>query len=69
MTPSELRVARLAAERHTNGSIAASLFINLKTGESHLTRAYKKLGIKDRADLTTALAAHPVDILEVPRAG
>lgn len=69
LTPSELRVARLAAERHTNGSIAASLFINLKTVESHLTRAYKKLGIKDRADLTTALAAHPVDILEVPRAG
>jgi DNA-binding CsgD family transcriptional regulator len=55
LTPAELRVVRLAAEGSTNVSIATSLFINLKTVESHLTRAYKKLGIADRAELKAAL--------------
>jgi DNA-binding CsgD family transcriptional regulator len=55
LTPAELRVVRLAAEGHTNGAIAELLFINMKTVESHLTRAYRKLGIADRADLGDAL--------------
>jgi DNA-binding CsgD family transcriptional regulator len=55
LTPAELRVVRLATDGQTNGSIATSLFINLKTVESHLTRAYKKLGIGDRAELKAAL--------------
>ncbi len=46
---------KLAADGHTNGSIATALFVNLKTVESHLTRAYKKLGITDRAELKAAL--------------
>jgi DNA-binding CsgD family transcriptional regulator len=67
LTPAELRVVRLAADGHTNGSIAAELFVNLKTVESHLTRAYKKLGVTDRAELKTALAAD--DAIEVDEAG
>ncbi len=55
LTPAELRVVKLAADGCTNVSIATSLFINLKTVESHLTRAYKKLGIGDRAELKAAL--------------
>lgn len=55
MTTAEIRVVRLAAAGETNASIAASLFVNLKTVESHLTRAYKKLGITDRAELTHAI--------------
>ena len=54
--PAELRVVTLAAEGQTNAVIAESLFINLKTVESHLTRVYKKLGISDRGDLKNALA-------------
>ncbi len=58
LTPAELRVVRLAAEGHTNGAIAGALFINMKTVESHLTRAYRKLGIADRAELGDALSVH-----------
>jgi DNA-binding CsgD family transcriptional regulator len=55
LTPSERRVAELAAEGHTNGSIASSLFINMKTVESHLARAYRKLGVKSRVELQALL--------------
>lgn len=55
LTPAELRVVRLAADGQTNVAIASTLFVNLKTVESHLTRAYRKLGISDRADLKSAL--------------
>jgi DNA-binding CsgD family transcriptional regulator len=70
LTPAELRVVKLAADGQTNGSIATSLFINLKTVESHLTRAYRKLGIADRAELKAALSAYdssevvPLDVSE-----
>ena len=67
LTPAELRVVKLAADGSTNVSIATSLFINLKTVESHLTRAYKKLGIGDRAELRAALdstEAGEVDALQ-----
>ncbi len=57
MTPAEIRVVRLAAEGQTNGAIAETLFINMKTVESHLTRAYRKLGITDRAELADALGS------------
>ena len=69
LTPAELRVVKLAADGSTNVSIATSLFINLKTVESHLTRAYKKLGIGDRAELKAALDSSDssdVDALQDP---
>ena len=55
LTVSELRVARLAAEGQTNREIAQSLFITTKTASVHLSRAYRKLGVTRRAQLTTAL--------------
>jgi DNA-binding CsgD family transcriptional regulator len=55
LTPSELRVARLAAEGQTNRRIAQSLYVSLKTVEGHLARAYAKLGISGRAELAGAL--------------
>ena len=61
LTPAELRVVRLAAAGETNASIAASLFVNLKTVESHLTRAYKKLGITDRAELANVIEPRTTD--------
>ena len=51
LTPSELRIIRLAAEGRTNREIAHELYVTLKTVEGHLSRAYTKLGIKGRAEL------------------
>jgi len=57
LTPSELRVARLAAEGQTNREIAQGLYVTLKTVEGHLARGYAKLGIAGRAELPGALGA------------
>ena len=51
LTPSERRVAELAASGMTNRDVAAALFISPKTVEANLARIYRKLGIKTRAEL------------------
>jgi len=51
LTPSEQRVAELAASGMTNRDIAAALFISNKTVEANLARIYRKLGIRSRAEL------------------
>jgi DNA-binding CsgD family transcriptional regulator len=56
LTPSERRVAELAAEGHSNREIAQLLFVTTKTVDNHLARVYGKLGITSRGDLTGALA-------------
>jgi DNA-binding CsgD family transcriptional regulator len=55
LTPSELRVANLAAEGLTNAEIAQALFVTPKTVDTHLSHAYSKLGIGTRRDLGAAL--------------
>jgi DNA-binding CsgD family transcriptional regulator len=55
LTPSELRVAKLATEGKTNRDIAQALYVTPKTVEVHLTSAYRKLGIRSRSGLTAAL--------------
>jgi DNA-binding CsgD family transcriptional regulator len=55
LTPSELRVARLAAAGRTNREVAQSLFVTPKAVEYHLANAYRKLGIGGRAQLGGAL--------------
>jgi DNA-binding CsgD family transcriptional regulator len=55
LTPSELRVARLAADGKTNREIAHTLYVTQKTIEGHLARAYSKLGIAGRAELSQLL--------------
>jgi DNA-binding NarL/FixJ family response regulator len=57
LTPSELRVARMAASGRTNRQIAQALFVTLRTVEVHLTSTYDKLGIGSRKQLGEALAA------------
>lgn len=54
LTPSEVRVARLAAEGRTNNEIAQHLFVTRKTVEKHLASAYRKLGIDSRSQLDSA---------------
>jgi DNA-binding CsgD family transcriptional regulator len=55
LTPSELRVARLAADGRSNPEIARLLFLTRRTVETHLTHAYQKLEIASRDDLASAL--------------
>lgn len=55
LTPSERRVAGLAAGGHTNREIAQQLFLSLRTVETHLTHAYQKLEISSRRELAGAL--------------
>jgi DNA-binding CsgD family transcriptional regulator len=57
LTPSELRVATLAATGQTNREIAQQLFVTPATVETHLTRVYRKLDLDGRAGLAAALAA------------
>ncbi|MDT5211083.1 MAG: hypothetical protein QOF67_3498, partial [Mycobacterium sp.] len=51
LTPSEQRVAELAAAGMKNRDVATALFISPKTVEANLARIYRKLGIKSRAEL------------------
>jgi DNA-binding CsgD family transcriptional regulator len=55
LTPSERRVAELAASGMTNRQIAQSLFVTVKTVEAHLSATYNKLDIRSRRDLPAAL--------------
>jgi DNA-binding CsgD family transcriptional regulator len=55
LTPSELRVARLAAQSLTNRDIAQALFITSKTVSDHLSSAYRKLNITSRDQLALAM--------------
>jgi DNA-binding CsgD family transcriptional regulator len=60
LTPSELRVARMAADGMGNRAIAQALFVTTKTVEAHLSGAYRKLDVPSRAALATALADHTI---------
>ena len=51
LTPSEERIARLAAEGRTNKEIAQHLFVTVKNVEMHLVHAYRKLGVSSRREL------------------
>jgi DNA-binding CsgD family transcriptional regulator len=57
LSPSEARVAELAAAGLSNREIAAAAFMSQKTVEANLSRTYRKLGIGSRAELGTRLAA------------
>jgi DNA-binding CsgD family transcriptional regulator len=56
LTPTERRVAELAAIGNTNREIANVMFISVKTVEANLSRIYAKLGIRSRTELAKELA-------------
>jgi len=55
LTESQRQVATLAVEGLTNREIAERLFVTIKTVETHLIAVYRKLGIKNREELGSAL--------------
>ncbi len=55
LTPSERRVARMAAEGMINREIAQSLFVTEKTVETHLRHTYAKLKVRSRGELPAAI--------------
>jgi DNA-binding NarL/FixJ family response regulator len=55
LSATELRIARLAADGLSNQAIAEQVFVSVKTVESNLKRAYRKLDISSRAQLARAL--------------
>jgi DNA-binding NarL/FixJ family response regulator len=55
LTPSELRVAELAAAGASNREVAQTLFVTEKTVETHLGRAFRKLDISSRRKLPDVL--------------
>ncbi|MEV7612158.1 AAA family ATPase [Streptomyces sp. NPDC089799] len=56
LSSAEWRVAELAAGGSTNEQIARKLFITVSTVEQHLTRSYRKLGIRRRTQLPSRLS-------------
>ena len=59
LTPSEQRVARMAAAGMTNREIAEALYVTPKTVDTHLYHAYAKLGISSRRRLHKLLGSSP----------
>ena len=55
LSPSERRVAELAAGGRSNREIAETLFVTTKTVELHLTAVYRKLGTNRRMQLATLM--------------
>jgi DNA-binding NarL/FixJ family response regulator len=57
LTRREREVATLAADGCSNREISERLFVSVRTVENHLQRAYEKLGVTSRGELSAAL--HP----------
>ncbi len=57
LTATELRVAELAAAGLTNREVATAAFMSPKTVEANLSRVYRKLGIRSRAELGATMAS------------
>lgn len=51
LTPQERQVATLVAAGSSNREVSARLFVSVRTVESHLSRIYRKLGLRSRSEL------------------
>ena len=60
LTPQEMQVCLAVAEGATNREVAARLFLSHKTIETHLSNAYRKIGVRSRTELATLVARHAV---------
>lgn len=55
LTPSERRVAELAAQGQTNKQIAQALFLSTRTVETHIRHTLQKLEITSREQISDRL--------------
>jgi DNA-binding CsgD family transcriptional regulator len=56
LTEREQKVAQLVAEGATNREIAQQLFLSPKTVERHVSNVFKKVGVRNRAELASRLS-------------
>ena len=56
LTPRQRQICELAAAGKGNKAISRELFLSIKTVETHLAAAYRKLGVSTRSSLRAALA-------------
>lgn len=57
LTEREREICRLIADGATNPQIAQALFLSRKTIERHVSNIFSKLGVKNRAELASRVAA------------
>lgn len=57
LTEAEWRIAALVAAGRRNKEIAAELFVSIRTVEVHLSRIFRKVGVRSRIELTSAVIA------------
>ncbi|WP_315098842.1 LuxR C-terminal-related transcriptional regulator, partial [uncultured Cellulomonas sp.] len=62
LTPTEAEVAAFVADGLRNREIAARMFVSESTVEAHLTRTYRKLGLRNRAELSRRVAQPGVPV-------
>jgi DNA-binding CsgD family transcriptional regulator len=62
LTSREREIATLAAGGNSNREIADALTVSVRTVETHLQRAYTKLGVTSRAGLATVLRSRPENL-------
>ena len=58
LSPREVEVLSLIALGHTNSEIASSLFLSVRTVESHRAHIQQKIGLTTRADLVGYARSH-----------
>ena len=61
LTPAQERVAELIGLGMSNREIASTLYMSLRTVETHLTKIYREFGVRTRSQLVGALAANRRD--------
>jgi DNA-binding CsgD family transcriptional regulator len=61
LTETERQIAELTATGLTSAEIATRLFLSTKTVSANLTRIYRKLGVRNRAELAASLGARVSD--------
>lgn len=59
LTPAQARVVDLVCAGMSNQQIADTLYMSVRSVESHLTKAYREYGVRSRAQLVVTLAGQP----------